>query len=132
MIFSNLLNFSLYFGSSLALLGVALTTYVKITPYDEIKLIRDGNVAASLSFLGTVLGMVIALSSVITHSVSIMDMLSWGSMSLFIQLVIWSAVNAIFGNLKKAIAEDQDIAHGIILGGASFAVGSIEAACLVY
>jgi hypothetical protein len=51
-------DFLLYFAMSLALLAAFLAIYVRITPYREFALIREGNVAASLSLSGAMLGLV--------------------------------------------------------------------------
>ncbi len=44
--------FAAFFGVSLLLLTVCLALYVLITPYPEIKLIREGNAAAAASLGG--------------------------------------------------------------------------------
>lgn len=125
-------NFLIYFSSSLALLGLALYIYKLVTPYNEIKLIREGNSAAAVSYIGTAMGMVVSMGSVIIHSASWLDMIVWSSICLVVQLFVWEAINWILGNLQKGIAEDECMAHGTILGGGSLAIGILQAACLVY
>ena len=44
-------DFALYFVVSLVLVAVFLAVYVRITPYREFALIREGNVAAAASLL---------------------------------------------------------------------------------
>ena len=48
--------FAAYFGVALVLFGVFLVVYLWMTPYPEIKLIREGNSAASASLSGAVIG----------------------------------------------------------------------------
>jgi putative membrane protein len=129
---STLPNFFMYFSSSVAMLAVALTIYKIITPYDEIKLIRDGNVAAAISYLGTAFGMVAAMSSVIIHSAGWLDMIVWCGIGLTVQLVFWKAINWLMGDLQKSIATDGCVAHATVLGGGSAVIGILQAACLVY
>jgi putative membrane protein len=124
--------FGMYFGSSLLMLIAALFVYIKITPYNELTLIRAGNTSASVSLSGTILGMVIPMASVIAHSVSFLDMLMWCAISLVVQLLIWELVNWIFGNLQKKISVDNCTASAIMLAVTSVAVGVLQAACVVW
>ena len=129
---STLPNFLMYFLSSMAMLALALYAYKLVTPYDEIKLIRERNTAAAISYLGTAVGMVIAMSSVIIHSTGWMDKLVWCAISLGVQLGMWELLNFVFGNLQKKIASDECMANAVMLGGGSMAIGILQAACLVY
>ena len=74
---SGLLDFCTYFGAALAYTAVFCTIYCKITPYDELKLIREGNSAPAISFAGALIGFILPLYSAITHSVGLIDMLIW-------------------------------------------------------
>ena len=117
---------------SAVVLVLALVIYKIITPYDEIKLIRDGNVAAAISYVGTALGMVVAMSSVIIHSTSWMDKVVWCAIALVVQLLVWAAINFLLGHLQRSIAEERCNAAAVMLGGGSLAIGVLQAACLVY
>lgn len=125
-------NFLMYFSTSLMLITLALTIYKWVTPYNELELIRSGNSAAAVSYLGTCLGMVIAMGSVIVHSAGILDMVVWSLISLATQLGAWFVINRVMGNLQKGIAQDACMSHGAMLGGGSLALGMLQAACLVY
>ena len=48
----SILNYLLYFGSTIAMLLIAGFVYVRFTPSDEIRLIRSGNVAAAVALSG--------------------------------------------------------------------------------
>jgi len=126
---ANLPLFLLYYGSSLAMIVVSLCIYVRITPYNEIQLIRDGNTAAALSFAGTVLGMCIAMASVIIYSTSWPDKLVWCGVALVTQLLMWEMVNWIFGNLQRGIAVDRCMADAVMLSATSVGAGILQAAC---
>jgi putative membrane protein len=52
-----------HFISSIILLLLFVTIYIRITPYKEITLIRSGNMAAAASLSGSMLGYSIALIS---------------------------------------------------------------------
>lgn len=125
-------SFVMYFMASMFMLAMALYIYKLVTPYDEIKLIRDGNTSAAVSYAGTALGMVIAMSSVIIHSTDWLDKVVWCSIGLFVQLAVWVLINEVFGHLQRKIATDGCMASAVMLGGGSLAIGILQAACLVY
>ena len=49
-------EFLVYAGLSVVFVYAYMLIYLRLTPYDELKLIKEGNVAAALSLSGTVLG----------------------------------------------------------------------------
>lgn len=130
MIFATFGSFLLYMASSIFMLTSAIYIYTKITPYNEIKLIREGNTAAAVAFAGTILGMVVAMSSVIIHSTGWLDKIAWCSISLVVQLLVWGAVNLIFKNLQTSIDQDRCMADAVMLATFSLAAGILQAACV--
>src|SRR5258708_33767179 len=78
-------DFLAYFVMALALVAVFLVVYDRVTPYREIALIRQGNVAASLSLSGALLGHVIPLAVAIPHILAWRDMSLWGADSLLVK-----------------------------------------------
>lgn len=130
-ILNNLPNFLLYFATALALFGLFISLYLHLTPYAELKLIRQGNLAAAIALLGAVLGFALPLSSSIAHSVSLQDMAIWGIIALLVQALVYLLAARLLPELKKGIGEGQ-LAHGVFLGGLALSVGLINAACMVY
>jgi putative membrane protein len=124
-------NFLAYFGLGIALVVVFLAIYVRVTPHREFALIRQGNLAASLSLSGALLGFCIPLASAITHSVAWWDMLLWGAIALVVQLLAYGAVRLTLPNLSQDIAEGKN-AQGLFLGTLSLVVGVLNAACMTY
>lgn len=124
-------DFVAYFATALALVAVFLRVYTWVTPYREIALIRQGNVAASLSLSGALLGFVIPLASAIAHSVAWWDMLLWGAVALVVQLLWYFAVRILVPKLSQDIPEGK-IAQGLFLGAGSLAVGILNAASMTY
>ena len=82
-------DFLLYLAISAVLLAVFIAIYLRITPYREIALIREDNMAAAFSFSGTLIGMVIPLANVVEHSVNPVDMVIWGFLALLVQLIVF-------------------------------------------
>lgn len=124
--------FFTYFITNFVLIFAALFVYVKVTPYNEIALIRNGNTAVAISFGGTILGMVVPMASAIVHSVGFVDMLSWCTIALATQLFMWFAINKMLGDLHTSIAKTGTISHGVLLGMSNLAVGILTAACMSY
>ncbi len=124
-------NFLLYLGVSLALLGLFIAIYVRITPYEEIKLIRAGNIAAAFSLSGSILGFVIPLGAAIRVSVNLVDMAIWGLVALLVQLAAFVAVKLLIPTITQDIPAGNG-AQGFFLGSLSLAAGILSAACMSF
>lgn len=124
-------DFLAYLGVAFVLLGAFIAAYVRITPYHEIALIREGNMAASFSLSGAVLGFIIPLCSAVQHSVSLADMAIWGAIALVVQLAAFVAVKIMIPSLTRDIPAGNG-AQGFFLGSLSLAVGLISAACMSF
>lgn len=127
-----MLNFLQYFGLVMVLWTGAIAVYVKLTPYPEFKLAKEGNIAATTSLMGTVLGLAFPLASLAAHAVDLMDLAMWAGIALVIQLLCWVVLaRVVFPWLKQAILANQTSA-GLLLGGFSAGIGILNAACLTY
>ncbi len=120
-----------YFAAAIGLLALFLLTYILITPYREIALIREGNPAAAASLSGAILGFVLPLASAIAHSVGLLDMAVWGSIALVVQLLVYFAARLLLPDLARDIPAGK-VATGIFLGAMSLAIGVLNAACMTY
>ena len=123
--------FIAYFGLSLALLTACLVIYVAITPYAEIRLIREGNSAAAATLSGVLLGFALPLGSAVAHSVSLLDMLVWAVVALVVQLVAYAAVRLAVPQVVQHVREGQ-VAGGVFLGAVAVSLGILNAACMTY
>lgn len=123
-------HFILYFGVSVLLTLAFLYSYTRITPMDELGLIKEGITAPAISLIGTFLGFIIPLSIVIANSVSIPDLIMWGIVVAFVQLVVFFVVSKIFSGISEKLNEGC-VASGVFLAGSSIAVGVLNAACMV-
>lgn len=120
-----------YFAAAALMLALFTLAYVRVTPYSEFRLIREGKVAPAVSFTGALLGFVVPLASAISHSVALLDMVVWAMVALVIQIVVFLVLRTIFADMGRKIAEDG-LAQAILLGGVSFAAGVLNAACMSY
>jgi len=128
--FGQILNFLTYFAAVCALLALGMSIYLRCTPYRELKLIEEGNLAAALSYSGALLGMGLPLGSLAVHAVSLLDLLVWAVIALAIQLLTWLFIRLLlFPRLVLHIKEGHTPV-GVFLGALSVVVGMLNAACL--
>jgi putative membrane protein len=114
---------------ALALLALFLFIYVRITPYREFQLIREGNVAAAISLSGATLGFAIPLAQSAAQSGNLLDMLMWSGISMAVQLLAYVAVRMLIPDIARDIPAGK-AAQGTFLGILSLATGLLSAACM--
>ena len=124
-------GFLLHFLVAVVLVALFSAIYVRITPYAEFRLIREGKVAPAISFSGALLGFVIPLASAIAHSISFLDMLVWSVVALVVQVLVFLVLRTCFSGLCRRIAADET-APAILLGVLSLAAGILNAASMTY
>ena len=97
---ANIVNFLIYLGVSLPLLGFGIFVFMRTTPYKEAALIANGaegqdqmsNLAAQAAAYdlgGKVVGLALVLASAIYHSVNPVDLIIWGLIGTVFQVVIF-------------------------------------------
>jgi len=118
-----------FIGTAVGLLVVGLAIYLMITPYHEIRLIRQGNKAAAYSFGGTAIGMAIMLYSTATGTFNVLELAAWGGVGLVGQILVFLVVSLLIPGLKQGIEEDKT-SQGILLGALSIAMGILNAGAL--
>ena len=118
-----------YFFLSLALLVVFLAVYLAVTPYRELALIRQGNVAAAISLGGATIGFVLPLARAVTQSVSMLDLVTWGGVALVVQVVVFLIVGVLLPKLTAAVKDGQ-VAAAAFLASLAVAVGLLNAASM--
>lgn len=124
-------DFLVYLAVSLTLLAVFVAIYIRVTPYREIALIREGNMAASFSLSGSLLGFIVPLASAVQHSVGLADMAIWGLIAMVVQLLTFVAVKLLIPSITQDIPANKGSA-GFFLGSLSLGVGLLNAACMSY
>ena len=122
-------NLLLHLSVTLGLLAGAAALYTRITPHDEIGLIRHGNVAAAISYSGAVLGLAIPLAFCMAASVSVWDILIWGVVTLLLQLLALRVIEAVMQGMSHRI-EAGEIGPAILLFSVKLAVAAINAAAV--
>ncbi|HNY32226.1 MAG TPA: DUF350 domain-containing protein [Fibrobacteria bacterium] len=124
-------QFLAYLGSALALTALYVAIYVTVTPHAEFRLIRSGNLSASIAFGGSILGFVLPLGSTIAHSVSIVDLGVWGLIALVIQILAFFLMRLVIPGLSGDIEADKR-GPALFAAVVFLAVGIINASCLTW
>jgi putative membrane protein len=97
---TNIVNFLIYLGVSLPLLGFGIYIFMRTTPYKEFAIIADGAdisdehkvlaaQAAAYDLGGKVVGLALVLASAIFHSVNPGDLVIWGLIGTVFQVVVF-------------------------------------------
>lgn len=121
--------FLAFFGAGLAILILAVIAVALVTPHRDFTLIREGNVAASTAFGGTLIGLALPIHAAITHSVSLADAAIWGLVAAVVQVIAYLLARAVVGGISRQITDNVSSA-GIFAASTSIAVGLINAAAM--
>jgi len=124
-------DFLIYFAVALVLLIAFTFIYVKVTPYNEIALIREGNTAAAISLSGALLGFALPLASSVANAVNLIDLALFALLATVVQLIVFVFARMLMPGLTSSI-EGGNVAKATFLAGVSIAVGMLNAAALVY
>ncbi|KAB2922032.1 MAG: DUF350 domain-containing protein [Dechloromonas sp.] len=121
--------FAGFFASAVALLAVFAALYMLVTPYSELKLIREGNTAAAISLTGALLGyaLPIAVAVVVSHDLYVM--IGWGVVACIVQLLVYVAARLALPQINLAIPQGK-VASGIFLAALSVVAGILNAGCI--
>lgn len=122
-------TYLIYIVSALVMLGVFTAVYTAVTRYKEFDLIREGNIAAVLSYGGALVGFSFTLCSSSAVHASFVMFLVWGLAAMLVQIVVYVVVNKAVQGMNEAI-EQNNIAMGGLIGSISLAAGIVNAACL--
>jgi putative membrane protein len=103
--------------------------YCRMTPYDEVALIRAGNHAAALSLGGTLIGFALPIASALMHTPDYMQFLGWAAGAMLVQLLVFQVATRLL-NMSKAQIEADNAAFGGLLGAISLSIGLVNAGAI--
>ena len=124
-------EFLVYFGLCLVFVALFLAIYVRVTPYREIQLIREGNSAAAASLSGALIGFVLPLAAAVEHSVNPYDLAIWATIALAVQLLVYAATRLVLPDVGRDIPAGK-VASGVFLAAISVGAGILSAASISY
>jgi putative membrane protein len=117
------------FAATLALLGIGIACYMALTPFDERRMVREGNVAAGIVLTGTIIAISIPLAATLAASAYMLDIVLWGLVALVIQLATFVVAITIIRGLR-AMIEGGNIAAALVLIGVQIAVALLNAGAM--
>lgn len=119
----------LHSAVTIAMLVAGVLIYMWITPWDEIKLIRDGNTAAAVSMGGAVIGLALPLAFAMAGSVSVYEILIWGPVTLVLQIAAYRFADIVLRDLPRRI-EQGEMGAAVLLVSIKIAAAAINAAAV--
>ena len=129
-VINSLPAFASFFVTAIILMLAFLAIYLKITPYNELALIRAGNEAAAVSLGGAVIGFALPISVSVAVSHNLYAMIGWGVVASVVQLLAFIAARLALPRLNESIPQGK-MASGIFLASLAIGVGILNAGCIV-
>ena len=122
--------FASFFVTAIILMLAFLAIYVRITPYNELALIRAGNEAAAVSLGGAVIGFALPIAVSVAVSHNLYAMIGWGVVASVVQLLAFVAARLALPRLNESIPQGK-LASGIFLASLAIGVGILNAGCII-
>jgi putative membrane protein len=124
-----ILNYLLHLFTAAALVLAFFVVYTRVTPYDEVHLIREGNIAAALSLGGSLIGFSATIASALVHTADYYQFAGWAFGAMVTQLLVWVLATRLLRMSKDQIEADN-CAFGGLLGAISLSIGIVNAGCI--
>jgi putative membrane protein len=121
-----ILNYVLHLATAIALVLAFFVVYTRVTPYDEILLIRQGNCAAAVSLGGTLLGFSVTIASALMHTDDYYEFCAWAALAMLIQVLVFVIASRLLRMSKDQI-EANNLGFGTLLGAISLSIGLVNA-----
>lgn len=125
-------HFLLAFGIACLFLAVFKWLYQVSTPYDERRLVAEGNMAAAIVFGGAIVGFALPLASALEVTANPVEFVAWGVLAGVIQVVASLVVRRIVIRDLVVRIETGNVASAVYMAATSIAVGLLNAACMTY
>jgi putative membrane protein len=122
-------DFLLYGGVTLALLTAGCVIHIVLTPMKEMKLIREGNIAAGIGVGAVIVGLAIPMAACLSSAASVYDLLIWGVVAILLQMLAFRVVDLVLRDLPKRI-ERNEIGAAVVLAAVKLATAFVMAAAL--
>lgn len=117
------------FIAAAAVYGAGIAVYIRLTPFHELPLIRNGNVAAAITLSGALIGLAIPVAITLAGSLSVPDILVWGAAAALLQALAFGAANLMLRGLPEAV-ERGEVAAAIVAAAVQIGVGILNAGAM--
>jgi putative membrane protein len=124
-----ILNYLIHLISAVVLLALFFVAYTRVTPFNEVLLIRQGNRAAALSLSGALIGFSITVGSALMHTANYQEFAAWAAGAMVVQILAYAITTRAL-NMSKDQIEANNSAFGGLLAAISISIGVINGACI--
>ena len=124
-----ILNYLIHLLLAALLLAAFFVVYTRVTPANEVLLIRQGNQAAALSLGGALIGFSITVGSALMHTANYQEFFAWAFGAMLVQVLAYAITTRVL-NMSKDQIESNNTAFGGLLGAISISIGVINGACI--
>ena len=121
-----ILAYLLHLATAVAMVMAFFVLYTRITPWDEVALIRQGNRAAALSLGGTLIGFSVTIASALTHTDDYYEFAGWSALAMLVQVLVYVVATRMLRVSKDQIEADNT-GFGGLLGAISLSIGLVNA-----
>ena len=123
------INYVLHIVAAAFLLYAFSLVYTWTTPFNEMTLIRQGNLAAALTLSGALIGFAMTVASGLVHTEALGAFLGWSAAAAAVQLLTYILVTRLL-HMSKEHIESNNVAFGALLASISISVGAVSAGAL--
>ena len=121
-----ILNYLVHLATAVAMVMAFFVIYTRLTPFDEVHLIRQGNHAAAISLAGTLIGFSVTIASALVHTDDYYEFFGWAGGAMVVQVLVFNVATRLLKMSKDQIEADNS-AFGGLLGAISLSIGLINA-----
>lgn len=125
-------HFILAFGLACLFLAIFKRVYQVSTPYDEARLIGEGNVAAAVALGGAIIGFALPLASALTQTADPLEFTLWALLAGVIQIIASLVVRRFVVRDMAQRIEGGNVASATYLAATAIGVGLLNAASMTY
>ncbi|WP_426196046.1 DUF350 domain-containing protein [Massilia sp. DWR3-1-1] len=124
-----ILAYLLHLLTAAAMVVVFFVFYTRVTPFNEVLLIRQGNQAAAFSLGGALVGFAVTIASALLHTADYVQFTGWAVGAMLVQVLVYASATRLL-NMSKDQIEADNKAFGVLLGAISLSIGLINAGCI--
>jgi putative membrane protein len=124
-----ILAYLLHLLTAVAMVMLFFVIYTRVTPYDEVALIRQGNQAAAFTLGGALLGFSVTIASSLLHTGDYYQFAGWAAGAMLVQVLVYAIATRLL-QMSKDQVEANNKAFGGLLGSISLSIGLLNAGCI--
>ncbi|MCU0986174.1 MAG: DUF350 domain-containing protein [Acetobacteraceae bacterium] len=117
------------FVAAAAVYVAGIAAYARLTPYHELDLVRNGNVAAAVTLGGALIGLALPVGATLARSLSVADILVWGAVATVMQAAAFGLASLMLRELPARV-ERGDLAAALVAASVQVSVGIVNAGAM--